>query len=97
MAGPIDDILAMFGSGQAEAGTPQAPPSPVSGFFESLLSGASRGAQQAATTSTFGQKLQGWLAQGQSQVAAQNLFGNPVILFAVLGLTVLGIMFVVKR
>jgi hypothetical protein len=94
----MDEILQMFGVGQAAGGgTPQAPPAPSSGFFDALLSGASRGAQQAATTSTLGQKLQGWLTQGQSQVAAQNLFGNPVILFAVLGLTVLGIMFVVKR
>lgn len=95
--GPLDDIMGFFGVGQASGGKPQSEPSPVSSFFETLLSGASRGAQQAATTSTFGQKLQGWLTQGQSQVAAQNLFGNPIILLSVLGLVVLGVVFVVKR
>lgn len=97
MAGPLDDMLSIFSSGQPANGTPLAPNTPTSSFFDSLIAGALRGVQQSATTSEAGQKLQGWLSQGQAQVAAQNLFGNPVILFAAMGLMVVGVVLLVKK
>ena len=81
----FDDMISFFSPGQPTTGVPLSNPPPQSGFFDKLLSGAIRGAEQGATTSDFGTKLQGWLTQGQAQVAAQNLFGNPIILIAVLG------------
>lgn len=97
MAGPFDDMIAFFSPGQPTNGPPLQPIPPQSGFFDQLLNGALRGAQQSATTSDTGLKLQGWLAQGQAQVAAQNLFGNPVVLMATIGAIVLAVVFITRK
>lgn len=97
MAGPFDDMIAIFSPGQPTNGVPLTPIPPQSGFFDQLLSGAFRGAQQSATTSETGTKLQAWLSQGQAQVAAQNLFGNPVVLMATLGAIVLAVVFITRK
>ena len=85
----FEQISNVFGGnssgGQAPGGKPVEAPSPVSAFFDNMLTGAERGAAQAFSGSRVGQDLQGFLAQGQSQLAAQNLFGNPLILLAVIG------------
>lgn len=88
----FEQISNVFGGnssgGQAPGGAPQQAPSPVSSFFDTLLTGAERGASQAFAGSSVGTNLSGFLAQGQSQLAAQNLFGNPLILIAVVGLVI---------
>lgn len=73
----------LFGGGQVVTGVQQSPPTPQSSFFDTLLGGALRGTEQAFSTSSAGTAIQGFLTQGQSQVAAQNLFGNPLILLGV--------------
>lgn len=95
--GAFDQMISIFSPGQPANGLPLQPPPPQSSFFDQLLGGAVRGTQQAATTSEWGAKLQGWLTQGQSQVAAQNLFGNPIVLMAVLGLIVFGVVMAFKK
>lgn len=76
----------LFGAQQPQNGTPLAPVPPTSNFFATLLGGAVRGTEQALSTSSVGTNLQGFLTQGQSQVAAMNLFGNPLILLGVVAL-----------
>ena len=95
--GAFDDMISVFSPGQPANGTPLQPPPPQSSFFDQLIGGALRGTQQAATKSDWGAKLQGWLTQGQSQVAAQNLFGNPVVLMAAVGLIIFGVVMAMKK
>lgn len=73
----------LFGTAQPSTGNPLAPAPPQSSFWDGLLSGAVRGVEQNFSTSSAGKGLQGFLTQGQSQVAAMNLFGNPMVLIAV--------------
>lgn len=82
----IDDMGNLFGSPQPTTGNPLAPTPPTSNFWTGLLSGAIRGGEQALSTSSVGTGLSGFLAQGQSQVAAMNIFGNPLILIGVLAI-----------
>ncbi|MDE2103392.1 MAG: hypothetical protein KGL39_39490 [Patescibacteria group bacterium] len=69
----------------------------VSDFFRNMLTGAERGVVQAASGSTFGQQLQGLLTQGQSQLFAQNAFGNPMMLLAVIGLSIFAVFILIKK
>jgi hypothetical protein len=73
----------LFGTAQPSTGNPLAPAPPQSNFWDGLLSGAVRGVEQNFSTSSAGTGLQAFLTQGQSQVSAMNLFGNPLILIGV--------------
>jgi len=81
--GFLEEMQGLFGAQQAQTGAPLAPSPPTSNFFATLLGGAVRGTEQALSTSSVGTNIQGFLTQGQSQVAAMNLFGNPLILLGV--------------
>ena len=93
----MSQISSVFNVTQAPGGQVQGQPSPVSSFFSNLVSGAERGAAQAASGSTLGTQLQGFLTQGQSQLAAQNLFGNPLVLLAIFGLVGFAAFHLLKR
>lgn len=84
-----DDITGIFGSTPTPGGSNVPAASGTSNFFSNLLSGAERGAAQTFAGSSVGQQLSGFLVQGQSQLAAQNLFGNPLVLIG--GVVLIGI------
>lgn len=101
MAGVWDSITGIFGNTPVPGGSnvqnPADTGSSISSFFGSMLQGAERGTAQAFSGSDAGQKLQGFLTQGQSQLFAQNLFGNPAIMLATIGLVVFALVVLTRR
>lgn len=87
----LEQMQQDFGIYQAPSGTGQPAPSVTSNFFNDLLGGAAKGAEQAAAASPVGQRVFGFLAQGQAAEAAQSVFGNPIML--IVALLALGFVF----